>query len=119
MPDYATKLAYWREHGQGWEISGLSQRAYCEREGLSYASFGYWRQQTRQAAGLIALPAPRPSCLLVPVQIVGESHGHDASGDKPVALPDAVRLQSPTGWQVTLPRSIEISTLAHLLQQLP
>lgn len=119
MSDHASKLAYWREHCHGWEVSGLSQRAYCEREGLSYSSFGYWRQQARQAAGLVALPAPHQPCKLVPIQIVSESCTHIASGDKHVALPDAVRLQSPAGWQITLPRSVDLSTLTRLLQQLP
>lgn len=119
MSDPATKLAYWREHCHGWEMSGLSQRAYCEREGLSYSSFGYWRQQTRQAAGLVALPTPHQPCKLVPIQIASESRAHNASADNHVALPDAVRLQSPAGWQITLPHSVDLCSLARLLQQLP
>lgn len=119
MSDPATKLAYWREHSHGWEMSGLSQRAYCEREGLSYSSFGYWRQQARQAAGLVALSAPHQPCKLIPIQIVSESRAHNASADKQVALPDAIHLQSPAGWQVTLPRNVDLSTLTRLLQQLP
>lgn len=32
---------YWKEHSESWRESDLSQKAYCEREGISYRSFIY------------------------------------------------------------------------------
>lgn len=32
---------FWKEHFESWKDSGLTQQAYCAREGLSYHSFVY------------------------------------------------------------------------------
>lgn len=34
------RVAFWRGHWKAWGESGLSQRAYCARAGLSYPAFG-------------------------------------------------------------------------------
>lgn len=34
-------VGFWREHSEGWKASGLTQVAYCEREGISHNSFVY------------------------------------------------------------------------------
>jgi hypothetical protein len=31
----------WESHTEAWKASGISQRAYCEREDISYRSFIY------------------------------------------------------------------------------
>jgi hypothetical protein len=31
----------WRAHSEAWSSSGLSQKAYCEQEKISYRSFVY------------------------------------------------------------------------------
>lgn len=31
----------WKKHSEGWKASGITQQAYCEKEGLSYKSFVY------------------------------------------------------------------------------
>jgi len=37
------KSDYWQQHIKHWHESNLSQKAYCNEQGLSFASFGYWR----------------------------------------------------------------------------
>ena len=32
---------FWKEHSENWKTSGLTQIAYCAREGISYQSFVY------------------------------------------------------------------------------
>lgn len=32
---------FWKEHSELWKVSGLTQKAYCTREGISYQSFVY------------------------------------------------------------------------------
>lgn len=39
---------YWREQLRCYHGSGLTQRAYCEREGISYHSFQYWLTKERR-----------------------------------------------------------------------
>lgn len=34
-------VGYWKEHSESWKESGLTQIAYCAREGISYQSFVY------------------------------------------------------------------------------
>ena len=34
---------FWQEHMLAWESSGLSQTAYCKKEGIHYNSFVYQR----------------------------------------------------------------------------
>jgi transposase len=40
--------ALWRGHFEAWRLSGLTQREYCERHGLSLKSFGNWRGQLKR-----------------------------------------------------------------------
>jgi hypothetical protein len=42
-----TKLQHWTQRLKDWAASGVTQRAYCEREGLKYGTFDYWRRQIR------------------------------------------------------------------------
>jgi transposase len=68
--------AAWRCHFEVWRLSGLTQREYCERHGLSLKSFGNWRAQLKRedAVGSDARwgryprlrPSSRPSSNLRP-----------------------------------------------------
>jgi transposase-like protein len=40
--------AFWRSHFEVWQLSGLTQREYCERHGLSLKNFGNWRAQLKR-----------------------------------------------------------------------
>jgi hypothetical protein len=31
----------WKRHSEAWKASGITQQAYCDREGLSYKNFIY------------------------------------------------------------------------------
>lgn len=35
------KQGFWKEHSARWKASGLTQKAYCEQENISYKSFVY------------------------------------------------------------------------------
>lgn len=50
-------------HVLAWEASNLSQKAYCQRESLSYNSFVYWRCQLKtsmQKPSFIEVKTPAP-----------------------------------------------------------
>ena len=53
LEERAPIRAFWRSHFEVWELSGLTQREYCERHGLSLKNFGNWRGQLKRedAAG--------------------------------------------------------------------
>ena len=53
-----SKTELWKEHFRIWEESGLSIGEYCELEGLSKSTFGYWRHRLKKAQaeqGLVEL----------------------------------------------------------------
>lgn len=66
--------SYWRAHVERFESSGLTQRAYCNRHGLSMSSLHRWRRllaNKRPSRSveivpigqlLTKLPAPPPTC---------------------------------------------------------
>ena len=39
------KLAYWKQHVEAWQKSGLSQRAYGLKHNLALSSFSYWQRK--------------------------------------------------------------------------
>ena len=40
----------WEQLMAQYEAGDLSQRIFCEQQGLAYSTFGYWRKQLRQSA---------------------------------------------------------------------
>ena len=105
MTNHADKLTYWSQHREAWQASDLTQQAYCEREGLSFASFGYWTKHILRAQRADAGDSTVPSITLVraiPSALITES----------------IELRSPNGWQVRLPSGINYASLAQLLVQL-
>jgi len=72
------KEQHWRDLIACWQRSGLSVRAFCQRQRLAVPSFYAWRRTLRQRDGQ-AQPASA-SVTFVPVQI-----RHDAT-DPPAAL---------------------------------
>jgi hypothetical protein len=48
----AELAAFWRAHLEGWRLSELNQREYCEVYGLPLKRFGNWRSRFRhESAG--------------------------------------------------------------------
>lgn len=41
------RAAFWAQHVEAWKKSGLSRRAYCQRESLKVRSFDYWRSKLK------------------------------------------------------------------------
>jgi hypothetical protein len=38
-----SRREFWARHVAAWRASGLSQKAYCAREGLRPSTLGWWR----------------------------------------------------------------------------
>lgn len=66
------KRRYWQQQIDTWQHSGLTQKAYCERESVSLARFGYWRRRLANtpAKRFIALEA-RPVSSVVRIHLRG------------------------------------------------
>jgi hypothetical protein len=101
----AKRLTYWQGHHQVWQTSGLTQRAYCEREGLSFSMFDKWRRRAR--AGQVTKLAATPKAIkLIPAHM-----------QIPHAACD-IELRSPSGWQIRLNTAHSLDAVVSLLRQL-
>jgi len=80
------KRIYWKNHIEGWQQSGLTQKAYCNQHDLKLSIFTYWRTQTARS---------KPSRKLIPVavtypQVVTLTLAGSLQLDVPVTLLDQV-----------------------------
>lgn len=55
-----SKRTYWQAHIDQWSKSDVSQKAYCQANDLSVATFGYWRKK---------LSTKKPSSNLIPMTV--------------------------------------------------
>jgi len=81
----------WERLVRGWERSGLSQQAYCERRGISVASLQRWRRLLApgtRTESPVAAPAPE----FVPVTLVDDVPAAEAA-DLTLVLADGRRLE--------------------------
>jgi hypothetical protein len=92
------KERLWRRWIGAWQTSGLSVQAFCERRGLTVASFYAWRRVlARRAAEKAAF---------VPVQVVA-----DAVPTQTCALVMVL----PNSWTVRVAPGFDATTLRQLL----
>lgn len=42
---------HWQQHIEAWQVSGLSQAAFCEQHKLIYHRFGYWCRKLKEPDG--------------------------------------------------------------------
>ncbi len=103
----AEKEAYWRLAVDQFQTSGLSVRAFCEREGLSPASFYAWRRSLRKRDSEPAQPR------LIPVDVVEPPSGLSADRD-PVGA-ERLELTTPGGFTLRFPSDIGPHQLGALL----
>lgn len=79
-----------------WQSSGLSRKAFCERENISYQRLGYWHKKYQQSA--------EQSNGFMDVEV---SSGPNMGG---------YTLQFPNGVVLHCPSTIPASTLKSLLR---
>jgi hypothetical protein len=98
-----TKRQYWQDKIKEWEISHLSQSAFCAQSGIKQSTFSYWRS-------VLLEPENKNNNKFSQVKIVKEVMINEAR--KPIEI----RLL--TGHVVYVPSEIgmnEIAKLIHLL----
>ncbi|MHB1946932.1 MAG: IS66 family insertion sequence element accessory protein TnpA [Gammaproteobacteria bacterium] len=93
---------FWLEHVKKWELSKLSQQAYCTQAGISYPTFVYWR-------GQYLLDTGRDKAhQFIPVEV---------RQSQPDISP-SVKLKLVTGNVVSIPVIMGISEIAKLIRLL-
>jgi hypothetical protein len=92
----------------GYEVSGVSQRAFCEQRGVALSTFRYWRGRLAQDAGEVRTAPPR-AVQLVPVQVVA---------DLPAGTGSGVMLRAGAGVRIELATGFDAATLQRVLTAL-
>ncbi len=117
----AEQARQWAKHIAGWKASGLTQRAYCERESISYDTFKRRRLQLRREKR----PA-EAAVRLVPVTVGGvQPAGRPAVGTAPASgrvVARGVEVRLASGRSVVLGGEFDelgLSRLIRLLEVLP
>ena len=95
-PDPGTRLL-WQQRLEHFRRSGLTVADFCDREGLSVASFYAWKRR------LATDSAPGPAPRFVPVRVV----------TPPVSAP--VELLLPSGLVLRLAPGVDLAWLRQLL----
>ena len=113
------KWAYWTKQIKEWQASGLSRNAYCKREGLKPTTFDYWRPlivSNQAEAKSVPQLVSSHDITLVPVKVVASSDCVDSVRNVPL---EAIKLKSPSGWEMNLPASVDPKWLIAVLRQFP
>jgi len=90
----------WRAHYAAWVSSGESQATYCERHGLNYAAFYYWRTQLRQRSEQ------------------SKSRFETLTVQSPQPASPSIRIHLPNGIQLSIGASAEFGLVRDVLQLL-
>ncbi|SFB59651.1 IS66 family insertion sequence element accessory protein TnpA, partial [Azotobacter beijerinckii] len=90
METMHARRAFWSAHVQAWRDSGLTQVAYCQQHALRSKALAYWIRRDRQGREADTLT-------LLPLTVQ----------TPPPAPPGDLLLQHPSGWQLSLPASVE------------
>jgi len=74
-----------------YERSGLSQKAFCLRQGVALSTLQYWRRRARDTD-----QEPTPSFVEIP-QVTGMARALSVEAAVFIELPGGVRLEVPAG----------------------
>jgi hypothetical protein len=113
----ASKVAYWSTHVENWRVSGLSQAAYCSKNGIHVKNFRRWRIIFDQQAGPMPSPASAEAGKTAPFIPVSIMQDLEESVDlkKTGRRPDAgIQLQVGS-YTVDLAVGFDAGTLKQLL----
>jgi hypothetical protein len=117
MKEEGERERYWQAHRVAWQSSGLSQRAYCQREGLSFSAFGYWRGRVK-AMGQATLPAFVPVLIEAPA-LVEEAEVAAGSGTPAPISPGhgaGVEIRLKSGRTIVVAEHFDEAVLARVIR---
>ena len=100
------KRRFWTDHLASWRSSGLSQRMYCQRHGLSLYTLYYWRNKLAKLRGQ---QAEGTDVVLVPVTL------HDLSRDAPVPKHGPLMVHVGQNFRIEVPGDFDQDVFAKLV----
>lgn len=81
--DSQPRRRFWKHHVEQWQISGLSQAAYCRKHQLNAHRFYYWRRRVLASQDRVSF---------LPVALSAPSMCHQST----------IRIHTPNGFTVEL-----------------
>lgn len=114
----AERRALWAKHIEVWKASGLTMRAYCEREAIAYDTFRRWGDRLRNAQDL-----SNGAVRFVPVSVQSQSAA--AARSLPAVgggVAQGVEVRLRNGRSLVLGGAFEeaeLGRLIRLLEELP
>lgn len=108
------KREFWTLVLQEYRESGLSVRAFCEREGLAEPSFYAWRKRlspTTATDGKTATHDEVQGEMLVPVRIVDEDRVAASQAESSARM----EISTPTGYTLRFDGDVEMHRLNAVL----
>lgn len=97
------KAEYWNAIIADWELSGLTQRKYCESKAIAFLRFKYWRGQLSHRSTHQGDETNRESAF-IPISIKASSL--------------SIRLDTPSGYSMSFSELIDPKKLAQILSVL-
>jgi hypothetical protein len=98
--DSQQRRKFWQNHIERWQISGLSQRAYCKKHDLTTHRFYDWKRRIKSA--------DNPPVSFLPVALT----------DRPARTCPSIRIHTPNGFTIEVENqigSIEIDRLLKMV----
>ena len=95
------KREYWLTQIKQWQESQLSQQAYCEKAGIKYSTFVYWRSLLLSESR----PEPKP---FVPVKLLPQKAESSTQ--------QFIQMKLHHGHVVMIPCALGIKDIAQLIQ---
>ena len=111
--EHSTRHAYWQQHIQRFQSSGLSGSQYCAREALTYHCFIYWRRKLTADSDQ---PSGRGNELAT--RAPGDSSGFVTIQSASPATDTGLELSLPNGLIIGNIRDTNLSLVGQLLDQL-
>jgi transposase len=98
------KELHWQHLIDQWRRSGLSVRAFCDRNGLAVPSFYAWRRRLQQGDPLAHVSQPSDAVTFLPVHFQPEPTGHRPPLELVLASGRCLRI--PPGFDPTTLRAL-------------
>ena len=92
------KFNIWQKRIKAWKKSGLSQKEYCLREKITYATFNYWKRQVE--------PKTKTSQNLKS-SLINAGNFH---------LMNICQIVTPSGYQLKFPENISCEKIENILK---
>jgi len=89
----AERQKTWQAHIDAWRCSGLTQQAYCDKQGIRPNQLWYWKRRLAPKADTTPNNSVKQPSAFIPLHV---EHPPQATQGLSVALPNGIVIQGVT-----------------------